>query len=138
MHNNSPQTTYELLSLAAKRCPQAIALRFVDNLQNIGASPVLTYEQLLSSLHQSIDMMRSLSGKERPVVSLLLPNIPQAQVLLWSAETAGIANPLNPLLNEEALFQLMSRAQTDLIFAVGPMQGSESPRVSWRPQLLRR
>lgn len=136
MHNSSPQTTYELLSLAAKRSPRAIALRFIESLQNINASPVRTYEQLLISLHQSIDMMRGLSGKERPVVSLLLPNIPQAQVLLWSAETAGIANPLNPLLNEEALFQLMSRAETDLIFAVGPMQGSDlwekAQRVSAR------
>ncbi|WP_043310487.1 AMP-binding protein [Pseudomonas sp. ML96] len=136
MRKSSPQTTYELLSAAARRAPQAIAIRFIDDLHNIGASSVQTFEQLMHCLHKSIDMMRSLSGKEKPVVSLLLPNIPQAQVILWSAEAAGIANPLNPLLNEEALFQLMSRAETDLIFSVGPMSGSDvwekTQRVSAR------
>ncbi|RJG08738.1 AMP-binding protein [Pseudomonas cavernicola] len=125
MNNNRPQTVYDLLLAAARPAPQVTAIRFVVDLDEVELSYSQTYEQLLSKLHKSVDMMRKLSGKSRPVVSLLLPNIPQAQVLLWAAETAGIANPLNPLLNDEALFQLMSKAQTDLVFALGPMYGNE-------------
>lgn len=121
MSQKPPQTVYELLLAAATVAPQATALRFIEDLDEVGRSYRQSYGELLSKLLKSVEMMRVLSGKSRPVVSLLLPNIPQAQTLLWAAETAGIANPLNPLLNEEALFQLMSKAQTDLVFALGPM-----------------
>lgn len=125
MTNCFPQTIYELLVAASQQAPQATALTFIEDLDQVDLTYRLTHEQLLSNLHKSVQMMRKLSGKSRPVVSLLLPNIPQAQVLLWAAETAGVANPLNPLLNEAALLQLMTKAQTDIVFALGPLHGSE-------------
>ncbi|MDD0841452.1 AMP-binding protein [Pseudomonas sp. Gutcm_11s] len=125
MTNPSPQTVYELLVAATQQAPQALALAFIDDLDEVALSYRLSHEQLLSKIHKTVQMMRKLTGKSRPVVSLLLPNIPQAQTLLWAAETAGVANPLNPLLNEEALLQLMSKAQTDIVFALGPLHGSE-------------
>jgi len=125
MTTRPPQTVYELLLAATQKAPQATALTFIEDLTEVNLSYRLSYEQLLSRLHKTVQMMRKLTGKSRPVVSLLLPNIPQAQTLLWAAETAGIVNPLNPLLNEEALFQLMSKAQADIVFALGPMHGQE-------------
>ncbi|KRW70173.1 AMP-binding protein [Pseudomonas sp. TTU2014-105ASC] len=125
MTNNRPRTIYELLVASAERAPESTAITFVDDLHGIKPPARQTHSQLLSSIHRSVNMIRSLTGKSHPVVSLLLPNIPQAQTLLWAAETAGIANPLNPLLSDEALFQLMAKAQTDIIFALSPSHGAE-------------
>lgn len=125
MNKNRPRTIYELLVASAERAPQSTAITFVEYLHGIEPPSRQTYSQLLSRLHQTVNMIRGLTGKARPVASLLLPNIPQAQTLLWAAETAGIANPLNPLLSDEALFQLMAKAQTDIIFALGPSRGVE-------------
>lgn len=125
MNKNRPRTIYELLVASAERAPQSTAITFVEDLHGIEPPSRQTYSQLLSRLHQTVNMIRGLTGKARPVASLLLPNIPQAQTILWAAETAGIANPLNPLLSDEALFQLMAKAQTDIIFALGPSRGFE-------------
>lgn len=125
MDKKKPSTVYELILAAAQRVPDSVAIHYINKVDDLEHSDQQTYEQLLSSLHRTVDMIRNLTGKLRPVVSLLLPNIPQAQTLLWASEIAGIANPLNPLLSEEALYQLMSKAETDIIFALGPVRGSE-------------
>ena len=117
----------------------------------------LSYRDFFAQLNRSVRMLRELMGEERGVVSILAPNVPQNHLLLWAAETAGIANPLNPLLSEEALEGLMRAAETDLIVALGPTphsdlwQKAESvaarlPKTSpmyfsfaaWRRYLLRR
>lgn len=120
MKRSQPRTVYELIAQSAQKKPNAIAVHFIRNESDLNDSYLLSYEDLLSQLNRSVDMMRKLTGKRRPVVSLLLPNIPEAQVLLWAAETAGIANPLNPLLDTNALFELMTKAETDIVFALGP------------------
>ncbi|MCQ4295023.1 AMP-binding protein [Pseudomonas stutzeri] len=125
MKNNCPATVYELILASAQKVPKSTAIHYVEDADDLNPGYAQSYEQLLSKLHKSVNMMRTLTGKRRPVVSLLLPNIPQAQTLLWAAESAGVANPLNPLLSEEALFQLMEKAKTDLIFVMGPMEGSD-------------
>lgn len=125
MDSFADKTVYGLFLSAAAQYPDATAITYIDNVEGIESASRLSFSQLLSKLHRAVQMMRLLTGKSRPVVSLLLPNFPQSQILLWGAEIAGVANPLNPLLNEESLFQLMLRAGTDLIFALGPVPGSD-------------
>lgn len=121
----TPQSLYHLLQCSAAKHADAIALSYIEQLGEQIGSRQLSYAELWSDINRSARMILELAGKPRPVVSLLLPNIPQSQCLLWGAASVGVANPLNPLLNEEALYGLMLKAQTDVIFVLGPLPGSD-------------
>lgn len=109
-----PKTVYELLQHSARTYAERIALTYISSLilPVTGVTPTISdkhvsYRQLLDNVNRTARMLLDLSGKSKPVVSLLLPNIPQSQYLLWAAASVGIANPLNPLLSEDALYSLM-------------------------------
>ncbi|MGX5727956.1 AMP-binding protein [Metapseudomonas otitidis] len=125
MTRNQAETVYDLISNSAINNPDSIAIRFIKDMKQLDDCHVVTYAELKRLINRTVRMLRELSGKSRPVVSMLLPNIPQAQAALWSAEIGGIANPLNPLLNDEALYELMSKADTDVVIALGPTAGSD-------------
>ena len=127
-----PKTVYELLQHSAQTYAERIALTYISSLipPVSGVTPTISdkhvsYRQLLDDVNRTARMVLDLSGKSKPVVSLLLPNIPQSQYLLWAAASVGIANPLNPLLSEDALYSLMLKAQSDLIFVLGPLPESD-------------
>lgn len=118
------KTVYELLHASASVHGEKTALTYIADLDPLESQPT-TYAELMGNINRSARLILELSNKPKPVVSLLLPNIPQSQYLLWAAASVGIANPINPLLNEEALYSLMLKAQTDLIVVLGPMPGSD-------------
>jgi fatty-acyl-CoA synthase len=59
------------------------------------------------------------------VVTYLLPNLPQTHYVLWGAETAGIANPINPLLEAETIRDICRAAGTKVLVALGDFPGSD-------------
>ena len=144
---NNVSSTYELISQAAQRSPDANAITFVKAMAPAFIDETISYSQLLGHVSRTARMLREHlpTGSEKPgVISFLLPNIPQASFLLWGSETIGIANPLNPLLSEDALTSLMEKAGTDIIVALGPNPNSDiwqksvavSQRLSKKPKLI--
>jgi len=117
---------YQLLREASLEHADRVALRFLHQMPPGQGETTFSYRELLAHLNRSARLMRLHLGGERGVVSLLLPNIPQAQILLWAAETVGVAQPLNPLLSEAALFELMRKAASRVIFVAGPQEGSDA------------
>ncbi|GAA6153870.1 AMP-binding protein [Pseudoteredinibacter isoporae] len=111
---------YHYLNAVAEQQPEATALRLVTDLKNDFQDLSWSYQELLDNIRRVVRLLRDRSQAERPVCSFLLPNIPQAHAIMWGAETAGVANPLNPLLNEDALVQLMEAADADVLMALGP------------------
>lgn len=115
---------YSLFERSAKTYGSAPAMTLIEQLEPLREYSV-SYQQLFDQLNRTIRLLRELSGKTHPVVTLLLPNVIQGQYLLWGAACAGIANPLNPLLNVQTLSSLMEAADTDIIVALGPVPGSD-------------
>lgn len=116
---------YHYLDAIAKAQPEATALRLVTNLQDGFQDMSWSYRELLDNIRRVTRLLKASSEAQRPVCSFLLPNIPQAHAIMWGAETVGVANPLNPLLNEDALVQLMEAASTDVLLALGPNPASD-------------
>ncbi len=144
MSSQVPTTVYELLQASATAHPERTALTFIHSLGAEIAEQDLSYSAFFAQLNRSARMLLDLAGTPRPVVTLLLPNIPQSQCLLWAATSIGIANPINPLLNEEALASLMEKAGTDLVVVLGPVPGTDlwqkalgaSQRLPKRPRCV--
>ncbi len=118
-------TVYEAARESAERFGEQNAIRFIQQVKPELIDQTLTYQQLFKKINQTARFLQELMGGKRGVVSILAPNIPQNHILLWAAESIGIANPLNPLLNEDALVGLMEAANTDVIVALGENPASD-------------
>ncbi|MGF6690678.1 fatty-acyl-CoA synthase [Metapseudomonas resinovorans] len=125
MSSQAPTTVYELLQASASCHPERTALTFIHSLGAEIGEQNLSYAAFFAQLNRSARLLLELAGARKPVITLLLPNIAQSQCLLWAAASIGIANPINPLLNEDALVSLMEKAGTDLVVALGPVADSD-------------
>lgn len=111
---------FELIAGTAAAQPNAPALTFLAD-GEVDEEPLrLSYAQLLGRITQAANMFHSLGVGPDDAVSFLLPNLPHAQIVMWGAATAGIANPVNLLLQPDHLAHLLTAAKTKVLVALGP------------------
>ncbi len=118
-------STYEALQIGARHNPSAPAIQFLTRCEPDEQPLVISHAQFLGRVTQSANLFHSLGVGPNDVVSLLLPLIPQSFYALFGAEAAGIANPVNPLLEPHQLAEILNAAQTKVLVAFGPAAGSD-------------
>jgi len=119
---------YDLLQQSAERFGEQTAFTYLKTITPEFSAETHSYASVLNNVRRVVRLIHDLADSNSttpPVVSFLLPNTPETHYLLWGAETAGIANPLNPLLSTEALLALMTKAKTDILIALGPNPASD-------------
>lgn len=79
-----------------------------------------SYAGLLDRITASANLLRRLGVGEGDVTTLLMPIVPETHFLLWAAETAGIANPVNPFLEVEHIVGICRAAGTKVLVACHP------------------
>ncbi len=119
------RSTYEMIQRGAERDPDAIALRFLLSGEMWEKPIEVSYRQFLSRVTQSANLFHDLGVGPRDVVTYLLPNLPQTHFALWGAEAAGIANPINPMLEPAQIRDIMVSAKTKVLVALGEYPGSD-------------
>ncbi len=120
-----PESTYAMIRQSALNSPNHPALVFFPDGEHYRESIQVTYRQLLGRIHQVANMLSELGVGPNDVVSLLLPNLPQTHFAFWGAEAAGIANPINPLLEADQIAAILRAARTKVLIALGPLPGSD-------------
>lgn len=113
-------STYEILENAAKQFPTNIAITFLPEGKPDKHAPNLTYQQLLSNVIKTVNLFGTLGITTNKVVSIVLPNLPETYSIMWAAETAGIANPIAPMLPPEIMAHLLEIAETELLVTMQP------------------
>jgi fatty-acyl-CoA synthase len=119
------QSTYEAIKLAASRFPDAPAIQFLANADPADPPVVITYRDFVARVTQAANMFHSLGVGPGDVVSFLLPLLPEAFVTLFGAEAAGIANPVNPLLEPHQIAEILEAALTSVLVTLGPVPGTD-------------
>jgi fatty-acyl-CoA synthase len=119
------QSTYDALKLGAAHNPDAPALQFLANADPADTPVVISYRDFLARVTQAANMFHALGVGKDDVVSFLLPLVPDAFVTLFAAEAAGIANPVNPLLEPHQIAEILEAANTKILVALGPMPGTD-------------
>src|ERR1700748_2832620 len=119
------QSTYDALKLGAAHNGDAPALQFLANADPADPPVVVTYRDFLTRVTQAANMFHALGVGPDDVVSFLLPLVPDAFVTLFAAEAAGIANPVNPLLEPHPIAEILDAANTKVLVALGPMPGTD-------------
>jgi len=118
-------STYEAIKLGAAPNPNAPAIQFLVNADPADTPVLITYRDFVAHVTQAANMFHALGTGSSDVVSFLLPLLPEAFVSLFGAEAAGIANPVNPLLEPHQIAEILEAANTTILVALGPMPGTD-------------
>ncbi|MBT4837450.1 MAG: acyl-CoA synthetase [Methylococcales bacterium] len=111
--------TYDLIQYGASLQPDKIALSFIASGNSYDQPIQLSYQNFLQQINACANLFSSLGTQPTDVISYLLPNLPITHAVLWGAETAGIANPINPLLEADTIKNICIAANTSIIVALG-------------------
>ena len=119
------KSTYELIGNGAAINPEAIAMSFIADGDRYQTPQRVTFGQFMTKIRQTANWLAELGVGPTDVVTYLLPNLPQTHFVLWGAETAGIANPINPMLEAVTIKEICQAAGTKVLVALGEMPGSD-------------
>ena len=114
------ESAYEALVEVASRHGDRKALTYVLDAQLETPARSWTYDELLDQIRRSANLFHRLAGAEQPRVAMLLPAIPEAYLTLWGAETAGMICPINYLLDEMHIAELIRASGANILVALGP------------------
>ena len=117
--------TYGLLRAACERHPDRVALRLL--LAGSADAPTrdLRYCELLEGIHRTANALHALGVSAQVPVAILLPNLIEGHLALWGAQAAGIASPINPLLDASYIARICNETKTQVVIALGPAPGMD-------------
>lgn len=119
------KSTYDVIRLAAAAQPDKPAIVFLPASDPQEAGVTLSYREFLGGVTQAANMFYALGVERGDVVSLLGPLLPQSFFTLFGGEAAGIANPVNPLLEASQIAEILRAAKTKVLVTVGPKLSAE-------------
>lgn len=112
--------TFEAVLRTVQSEPDKMALRYVFQGGEPTTSIDFTYAQLGTNITRAANLFTSLGVGKHDVVSFVLPNLPQTCWTLLGAQRVGVVNPINPLLEPEAMADIMRAAGTKVLVTIGP------------------
>ncbi|HXT09014.1 MAG TPA: acyl-CoA synthetase [Roseiarcus sp.] len=115
-----PPSTFAMLSASAERFGDKIAIRHLSDGLPDEPTRDVSYRQLLRRVVQAANLFRSLGVEPGSSVSMLLPLAPEAFVAMIGAQTAGLANPINFLLEAHQIASLLREAHCRVLLAPDP------------------
>jgi fatty-acyl-CoA synthase len=119
------ESTFDAIKLGAAQNPDAPAIKFLANADPADTPVIIPYRDFIARVTKAANMFHALGVRSNDVVSFLLPLLPDAFVTLFGAEAAGIANPVNPLLEPHQIAEILEAAQTSVLVTLGPMPGTD-------------
>jgi fatty-acyl-CoA synthase len=113
-------TILSCVRAAASTDPRKPALILLEKAGRDADARCYSYAELVSGIERSAALFAASSPGTPPVVSVICPLLPEALMAIWGAETVGIANPMNPFLEVEAVVTIMNTiAATVLVTGTG-------------------
>jgi len=122
---NLPSNAYEVFARASASTPDSPALTFFLQGTDYKNTVEYNHRQLLEQINQTANMFTDLGIGPTDTVSYILPNLPQTYFTLYGGEAAGIANPINPLLEPHTIAEIMNAAKTKLLVTIAPFPESD-------------
>ncbi len=121
---NLPGSTYEAIRQGANIKSDKIALQFFLQGRYFSDAVFYTYRDLIGLINQTANMFTDLGIGKDDVVSMILPNMPQAYFTIFGGEAAGIVNPINPMLEPQVMADIMNAAGTKVLVTLAPFPGT--------------
>ena len=115
-----PKTLYGQLSQTAQKFPSHNAISFQLLSGATDKKETLTWKQLHGKVTQAANLFRSLGVGPKDVVAYVLPNCNETVHTLLGGAVAGIANPINPLLEPEQIASILRETGAKVVVTLKP------------------
>lgn len=109
------RTAYGMLSAVTQKFPRHNAVSFQIFSGPKDKAETLTWQMLHAQVTQAANMFRSLGIGDEDVVAYMLPNANETVLTLLGGMTAGIANPINPLLDAEQIGAILRETNAKVL-----------------------
>ncbi|MFV0302737.1 MAG: AMP-binding protein, partial [Paracoccus sp. (in: a-proteobacteria)] len=110
-----PRTIYSFLTATAERFPDRPALSFQLLSGERDHARTLNWRELHERVTETANLFRSLGIGPTDTVAYLLPNSLETPVVLLAGATAGIVNPINPLLDAEQIAGILRETRARVL-----------------------
>ncbi|MBM1937477.1 acyl-CoA synthetase [Sulfitobacter pseudonitzschiae] len=104
---NVPVTLFGMLSDTAAKFPDHNAVSYQIFSGPKDKAETFTWRELKAKTTQTANMLRSMGIGPTDVVAYVLPNCNEAILTMLGGATAGIVNPINPLLDPEQIASIL-------------------------------
>ncbi len=115
-----PKTLYGLLSQTAGKFPDRPAVSYQIFSGPTDKAETVTWKELRAKTAQAANLFRSLGIGEKDVVAYVLPNANETIYTLLGGAVAGIANPINPLLEPEQIAAILRETGAKVVVTLKP------------------
>ena len=125
---DTPKSVYKAICRTAERHGQRPAVSF--QLQSGVKDPAetLTWNEIRKTTAQAANLFRSLGIGETDVVAFLLPNANETVSVLLGGMTAGIVNPINPLLEVEQIAAILRETNAKVLVTLRAFPKTDVPQ----------
>ena len=110
-----PKTLYGFVARTAARFPDRPAISFQLLAGPKDHSTTLTWSDFLNRVTETANLFRSLGVGPNDTVAYLLPNSIETPIVLVAGATAGIVNPINPLLDAEQIAGILRETKAKVL-----------------------
>lgn len=119
-----PASTYEMICRGAAIDPSAPALSFFLTADGYREAECWTYGELVRDITRTANLFTRLGTHPDSIVAYVLPNLPETQFVIWGAQAAGIVCAINPLLEGEAIAELINASGAEVLVTLAPFPGT--------------
>lgn len=109
------KTVYGMICRTAERYPAGKAVSFQLESGPKDKAETLTWRELREKVAQCANAFRAAGIGESDVVALVLPNSTETVVATLGGMTAGIVNPINPLLEPEQISAILRETNAKIV-----------------------
>ncbi len=113
-------TLFEFMSNTVEKHPDRPAVTFQLKSGPKDPAETFTWSQFRSRVSQAANLFRSLGVGENDVVAYILPNCNEAALSFVAGSTAGIVNPINPLLSAEQIGSILRETNAKVVVSLAP------------------
>lgn len=110
-----PATVYEQITRTRHAFGKRNALSYQMFSDDGAKAETLTWDAFHGKITQAANLFRSLGVKEGDTVAYVLPTINETAITLFGAMTAGIVNPINPLLEPEKIAGILRETKAKVV-----------------------
>ncbi len=119
------KTLYQQLEETAAEHGQRPAVSFQIKSGPSDKSVSLSWHHFKRRVTQAANLFRKLGVGETDVVAYVLPNALETAITLMGGATAGIVNPVNPLLDEDQIAAILRETGAKVVVTLAPFPKSD-------------
>ncbi len=123
-----PKTIYQSLSRTKQKYGTRNGVTFQITSGPKDKAETLTWAQFHGQVTQAANMLRKLGVQENDVVAYVLPNCLETAVTLIAGATAGVVNPINPLLEPEQIAAILRETNAKVVVTLKAFPKTDVPQ----------